>query len=185
VDYVTYRKGAPMYLLQERMGEDAINRPLRSLLNRYRFKGAPFPSSLDLISALRAEAKTTEVQTLITDLFERVTLYDLNVTEPSAVRRTDGKWNVTVPVDATKLYVGKSAEREAPLAEHIEIGLFTAEPGRDIFDSSHVIRLERHLIRSGHQVLKFVTDKKPTYAGIDPYNLYIDRNSTDNVVALR
>jgi hypothetical protein len=92
---------------------------------------------------------------------------------------------VTVPVDATKFYVDKGAETEAPLAEHIEIGLFTAEPGRDAFDASHVVRLERHPIRSGHQVLRLVTDRKPAYAGIDPYNFYIDRNSTDNVLPVR
>ena len=174
-----------MYLLQERLGEDAINRALRTLLNRYRFAGPPYPRSLDLVAALRAEAKTAEDQALITDLFERVTLYDLKVGQPTAVRRADGRWHVTVPVEAKKFYVGgEGAETEAPLDERIEIGLFTAEPGRDAFDRSHVILMERHPIRSGRQVLRFVTDEKPTYAGVDPYNFYIDRNSADNVVRL-
>jgi ABC-2 type transport system permease protein len=90
---------------------------------------------------------------------------------------------VTVPVEAKKIYVhGQSEATETPLAERIEIGLFTAEPGRDAFDTSNVILMERHPIRSGRQVLKFVTDTKPTYAGVDPYNFYIDRSSTDNVL---
>ncbi|HEX2077292.1 MAG TPA: M1 family aminopeptidase [Longimicrobium sp.] len=186
-DHVTYRKGAmAMYLLQERLGEDAVNRALRTLLSRYAFKGAPFPRSLDLVAALRAEAKTPEEQALITDLFERITLYHLQVTGPTAVRRADGRWNVTVPVEAKKFYAdGKGAETETPLAERIEIGLFTAEPGRDAFDASRVVLLERHPIRSGRQVLRFVTDRKPTHAGIDPYNFYIDRNSADNVLPVR
>jgi ABC-2 type transport system permease protein len=33
--------------------------------------------------------------------------------------------------------------------------------------------------------LRFVTDRKPTHAGIDPYNFYIDRNSADNVLPVR
>jgi ABC-type transport system involved in multi-copper enzyme maturation permease subunit len=186
-DHVTYRKGAmAMYLLQERLGEDRVNRALRTLLDRYAFKGAPFPRSLDLVAALRAEAKTPEEQTLITDLFERITLYHLEVTAPTAVRRADGRWDVTVPVVAKKFYAdGKGAETETPLAERIEIGLFAAEPGRDAFDASHVVLLERHPIRSGRQVLRFVTDRKPTHAGIDPYNFYIDRNSADNVLPVR
>ena len=186
-DHVTYRKGAlAMYLLQERLGEDAINRALQALLERYRFRGAPYPRSLDLVAALRAEADTPEEQALITDLFERVTLYHLRATEPTAVRRADGRWDVTVPVEATKLYVDREGgETETPLAERIEIGLFTAEPGRDVFDPSHVILLERHPIRSGRQLLTFVTDRKPTYAGIDPYNFYIDRNSADNVLPVK
>lgn len=42
--------------------------------------------------------------------------------------------------------------------------------------------MERHPIRSGRQVLHFVTGRKPTYAGVDPYNFYIDRSSEDNVL---
>jgi ABC-type transport system involved in multi-copper enzyme maturation permease subunit len=186
-DHVTYRKGAlAMYLLQQRLGEDAVNRALRALVSRYRFAGAPFPRSLDLVAALRAQARTPEEQALITDLFERVTLYHLEAAEPTAVRRADGRWDVTVPVEAKKLYVdGRGGEKEAPLAERIEIGLFTAEPGRDAFDASHVVLLERHPVRSGRQVLRFVTDRRPTHAGIDPYNLYIDRNPADNVAPVR
>jgi hypothetical protein len=87
-----------------------------------------------------------------------------------------------VPVEAKKFYAdGKGAEQETPLAERIEIGLFTAEPGRDAFDQSHVLLMERQLIRSGRQVLKFVSDQKPLDAGVDPYDFYIDRNSADNV----
>jgi aminopeptidase N len=130
-DHVTYRKGAlAMYLLQERMGEDRVNRALRSLVDRYKFRDAPYPRSLDLVAALRAQATTPEEQALITDLFERVTLYHLKADAPTAVRRADGRWDVAVPVEARKFYVdGKGAEAESPLAERIEVGVFTAEPG--------------------------------------------------------
>jgi hypothetical protein len=39
-------------------------------------------------------------------------------------------------------------------------------------------------IRNGRQVLHFVTDERPTHAGIDPFNFYIDRKSGDNVAAV-
>lgn len=182
-DHISYRKGAMVfYLLTKRLGEDGVNRALRSMLARYKFKGAPYPRTLDLIAALRAEAKTDEDQALITDLFERITLYDLKVDNPTATRRPDGKWDVTLPVEAKKFYVtGEAVETEVPLNERIEIGLFTAEPGREAFDKSHVLLMERHPIRSGKQVLKFVRDKRPLYAGVDPYNFYIDRDSANNV----
>jgi hypothetical protein len=35
---------------------------------------------------------------------------------------------------------------------------------------------------SGTQTLHLVTDAPPKFAGVDPYNLWIDRNSDDNVV---
>ncbi|HEX7832196.1 MAG TPA: M1 family aminopeptidase, partial [Thermoanaerobaculia bacterium] len=159
-NHITYRKGAlVMYLLQERLGEEAVNRALRSLVTRYKFKGPPYPRTLELIEALRGEAKTEEDRALITDLFERITLYDLKVIEPTAVRRADGKWDVTVPVEAKKLYAdGKGTEIETPLVDRIEVGLFTAEPGRDAFDKSKVLLMERHPIRSGRQVLRFVSN---------------------------
>jgi aminopeptidase N len=181
--WIAYQKGAlVMHLLQKRLGEDAVSSALRTLLARYRFKGAPYPRSLDLVEALRAEAQSDEDQQLITDLFERVVLYDLKVGEPTAVRRADGKWDVTVPVEAKKYDVDRRGlETETPLAERIEVGLFTAMPGSDAFDAKDVIVMERRPLRSGAQVLTFVTDRKPTHAGIDPYIYYIDRNTSDNV----
>lgn len=182
-DYIHYRKGSvAMYLLQERLGEDAVNRALARLIARFKFKGAPFPRSTDLIDELRKEARTAEDQALITDLFERITIYDFKVDKPAAVRRADGRWDVTVPVEAKKIYAdGKGVDKEAPLGEAVPIGVFTAEPGRGAFDAKNVLMMARRPIRSGRQVLRFVTDRKPTHAGVDPYNFYIDRNSGDNV----
>jgi aminopeptidase N len=184
--WIGYQKGAlAMFLIQERMGEDAVNRALRNLLDKYRFRGAPYPRSLDLVAALRGEAKTTEEQNLITDLFERVILYDLRVVAPKAVQRADGKWDVEVPVQAKKVSVDeRGIETETPLAENIEVGLFAGDPDLYTFTSKDVIIMERRPIRSGEQVVKFVTYRKPAYAGVDPYNYYIDRHAHDNVQPL-
>jgi len=181
--YIHYRKGSlVMFLLQERLGEAAVNRALRRLVERFRFQGAPYPRSLDLIRLLRQEATTPEQQALITDLFERITVHDLKVDQPTATRRADGRWDVTVTVDARKYYAsGRGEERETPLQDRIEIGLFTALPGHGAFDHSNVLLMERRPLRSGRQVLRFVTARRPTHAGVDPYNFYIDRNSDDNV----
>lgn len=67
--HIHYRKGSlVMYLLQHRLGEDGVNRALARLIERYKFKGAPYPRSLDLIAELRKEATTPDDQMLITDL---------------------------------------------------------------------------------------------------------------------
>jgi aminopeptidase N len=181
--YIHYRKGSlVMYLLQDRLGEAAVNRALQRLIRAHAFKGAPYPRSVDLIRELRAEAKTPADQQLITDLAERITIYDLKVDAPTAVKRADGKWDVTVPVVAAKFYAdGKGKETATPLADPIAIGLFTAEPGRGAFAKKDVLLMERRPVRSGRQVLRFVTTRKPSHAGVDPYNFYIDRNSDDNV----
>jgi ABC-type Na+ efflux pump permease subunit len=181
--YIHYRKGSlVMYLTQDRLGEDAVNRALRSVLDAHKFKGAPYPRSIELVDALKREAKTPQDLALIADLFERITVWDLKVDEPKAARRADGKWDVTVPVVARKYYVsGKGKETEAPLLDSIPVGLFTAEPGRGAFDRRNVLTMGRQPIHSGRQVFRFVTARKPTHAGVDPYNFYIDRNSDDNL----
>ena len=41
--------------------------------------------------------------------------------------------------------------------------------------------MEQRPIRSGDQKIVLHSAQKPTFAGVDPYNFYIDRNSDDNV----
>ena len=70
---------------------------------------------------------------------------------------------------------------KAPLNEPMDVGLFALEPGKKGFGADKVIALERRPIRSGTQTLTFVTKVAPKVAGVDPYNIVIDRNGDDNV----
>jgi ABC-type transport system involved in multi-copper enzyme maturation permease subunit len=180
--YIHYRKGAvAMYLLQERLGEDAVNRALARFDAKFRFKGAPYLRSVDLISEFRKEAKTPEQQQLITDLFEKITLYDLKVTD-AVTKKVGNEWETTLTVSAAKYYAnGKGDETKAKLEEPIEVGLFTARPGLGAFSQKDVVVMGRQPIRDGTQKIVIRNKAKPAYAGVDPYNFYIDRNSDDNV----
>ena len=184
--HIIYNKGVlAMNLLRARLGEAAVNRALRTMLARYRFRRSPAPRPSDLTATFRAEARTPWQQALITDLFERITLYDLGVEAPTAVRRPDRRWDVTVAVVGRKLYAdGRGNERAAPLAEPIEIGLFTADPGGGVLDPRSIVTIQLRPIRTGRQVLRFVTDRRPTHVGVDPYALYIERNLRDNIAAV-
>ena len=184
--YIHYRKGSlVMYLLQDRMGEEAVNRALARLVARYRFKGAPYPRSLDLVAELRKEATTPEQQALITDLFEKITIYDLKAKQAVTKQLANGRWSTRITIDAGKFTAdAKGKETPAKLAESIEVGLFTARPGQGSFDKADVLSMERRPVRAGEQVVEVVSDKKPLFAGVDPYNFYIDRDSDDNIVAV-
>jgi aminopeptidase N len=180
--YIHYRKGAVvMYLLQQRLGEDAVDQALSRFLAEWRFKGPPYPRSLDLVAEYRKEAKTPQQQQLITDLFEKITLYDLKVT--NAVTKKDATgWTTTLTISADKFYAdGKGNETKTVLNEPIEVGLFTARPGLGEFSSKNVVVMGLQPIHSGVQQVTLHTKAKPTFAGVDPYNYYIDRNSDDNV----
>jgi ABC-type transport system involved in multi-copper enzyme maturation permease subunit len=180
--YIHYRKGAvAMYLLQERLGEAAVNRALSQFVAKWRFAGPPYQRSTDLITEFRKEAKTPEQQQLITDLFERITIYDLKVTD-AVSRKVGNGWETRLTVAADKFHAdGKGAETRAQLREPVEVGLFTARPGIGAFAAKDVIELERRPLASGRQQIVLRSARKPAFAGVDPYNYYIDRNSDDNL----
>jgi aminopeptidase N len=183
--YIGYQKGAVvMYLLKDQLGEETVNRALRDLLRDYSFKGPPYPRARELVDYLKAEAGP-EHQQLISDLFQKITLYDLKVASAHSSRRADGKWVVTVEVEARKLYSdGKGVETEAPLNESMDIGVFTLNPSSDAFSESNVVSMERERVQSGKHTFTVVVDKEPRYVGIDPYNKFIDRKPEDNVLKL-
>ena len=154
----------------------------RGSTRRFRFKGAPYLRSVDLIDEFRKEAKTPEQQQLITDLFEKITLYDLKVQ-----RRVDAQGWRRLDDDADgrrRQILCQRQGRRRPrrkLAEPIEVGLFTARPGLGAFSAKDVIVMGREPIRSGVQRITLHSKAKPPFAGVDPYNFYVDRNSDDNV----
>jgi len=164
------------------VGEAVVNRALQKLLAQFAFKSAPYPSSTDFLRFLRAEAGTQH-EAFISDLFERITLYDLKASAPRVVKRADGRFDVRFTVEATKQYAdGKGKETEAALDESFDVGAFTAEPGKRGYRAQSMLLVERRRLRSGKQEVSFVTDQAPTFVGIDPFNVRIDRNSNDNLV---
>ena len=181
--YIYYNKGSlVMWWAKEALGEAVVNRTLQKMLALYAFKPAPYPSAQAFVDLLKAEAGPDKAQ-VIADLFERITLYDLQATNAQATRRADGRYEVSFTVKARKLYAdGQGKETEAPLDEAFEIGIFDAEPGKSGFSPRSVMAFERRKLASGDTKISFVTDKRPTHVGVDPYNKRIDRNSDDNVV---
>jgi len=183
--YIHYNKGSlAMYWLKEVVGAEAVNRALARLATQYAFKPAPYPSSRDLLRLLRAEVGP-EHESLIVDLFEKITLYDMKATAAKARKRGDGKYEVTFDVDGKKLYAdGKGKETEVPLDEPFDLGAFTEEPGKKGYRRESVLGFERRVLKSGKQSVTLVTDRPPRLVGVDPYNERIDRNGDDNFTAV-
>jgi ABC-2 type transport system permease protein len=184
--YIHYQKGSlAMYWLKEVIGEDKVNAALAQLLKEFAFKPAPFANSLDFLRILRAQAGPEHEQ-LIADLFEKITLVDMKATNAKRTKRADGRWEVSFEVEAKKFYAdGQGKETEAPLDEPFDIGVFSAEPGRPGYTKEAVSSFERQRVKTGKQTVTLVVDKEPKFVGVDPYNKRIDRNSADNVVAIK
>ncbi|MEL7681746.1 ABC transporter permease subunit [Citromicrobium bathyomarinum] len=184
--YIHYRKGAVVtYLLQDRLGEDRVNTMLSGLLDRFKFKGQPYANANDLVGGYLSLARNKQERDLVTDLLQRITLYDLKADEAKVTKRTDGKFETEITVDAEKFYAdGQGKERKALLSDEIEVGVFAQKPGLGAFERKDVLALRRYPVHSGSQTIRIVTATRPSFAGIDPYNKYIDRNSDDNIVTI-
>jgi aminopeptidase N len=183
--YVAYQKGVlVMHHLCQILGEDRVNAALRRYLDRFRFKSAPYPRSLDLIAEFRKGASPAENR-LITDLFEKIALYDIRATAAKIHKLPDSRYETTLTVEAHKYYAtGKGRETEAPLDEQMRFGVFGSMPGWGPFDAKDELAIKPVAVRSGVQQIRFVTATKPSFAGVDPDDVLIDRKSDDNVVAI-
>jgi aminopeptidase N len=183
--YIHYRKGSVvMYALKDALGVDAMNRAMQGLIRDAAYQYNPYPTSRDLIRNIRAQATTDEQQALITDLFEKITLWDLKVDEVTVAERSDGKFDVTINVEATKYYAdGQGQQEETPLDMLLDIGVFSENLDDVTEGDEHVLYFAKHRIQSGASTITVTVDEKPQYAGIDPYNKLIDRNSDDNIEA--
>jgi len=177
--YIHYRKGSVvMYYLKEMIGEEAVNRALRKVIAQYAYAPPPYPTSYALVDALR-EQTPPQYQYLLKDLFEDITLFANRAWSASAKKRTDGKYDVTIEVEAKKFKADeKGNETEVPVNDWIEIGAF-AKPAKDKKYGKTLYR-ERLLMKGGKCTYHFTVDEVPEKAGIDPFLLLVDRQPDDN-----
>jgi ABC-2 type transport system permease protein len=175
--YIHYRKGSlVMYALRDYIGEEAVNRALAKFIRDYGFSGPPYTTGGELVRYFRAEAGP-EHQELITDLFERITLFDNQARTVTSTKRADGKYVVKVTVASTKLRGdAKGEEKPIPVNDMIDIGVFG--------EKEKVLFSEKRRITKPLETFELVVSEKPVKAGIDPFNKLIDRNPKDNVKSL-
>ncbi|HZQ22319.1 MAG TPA: M1 family aminopeptidase [Terriglobales bacterium] len=175
--YIHYYKGAVvMYALQDYIGEDKVNQALAEFIKAYGFKGAPYPTSLDMIGYFQ-KVTPPEYQYLYDDMFKNITLYDNRAKSATFTQRPDGKYQIGLVLESKKLRSdGRGQESEIPVHDWIDVGVTDA--------SGHYLYLQKHRIDAASTQLTLTVDKAPTGAGIDPLNKLIDRNPDDNMMRL-
>src|SRR5262249_45836825 len=144
--YVHYRKGSlAVYYIKEMIGEEAVNRALRKLIKKYAYAEPPYPTSYALEDALREETPA-ELHYLLKDLFEDITIFSNGTMEATAYRRADGKYDVTIDVEAHKFKAdSKGNETEVPLNDWIDVGAF-AKPEKGKKYGKTLYRERVHLV---------------------------------------
>ncbi|HVR40939.1 MAG TPA: M1 family aminopeptidase [Thermoanaerobaculia bacterium] len=180
--YIHYRKGSlVMYALRDYIGEDKVNAALSKFTKAHAFEQPPYTTSPELVQYFRAEAPP-EYQNVITDLFERITLFDLEAKDVKSTKRKDGKYDVTVTVTAKKLYGdAKGEEKETKIDDWIDVGVLAKNPKAKNNEDDLPLLVEKKHITQPLETFQFVVNREPNKAGIDPFNKLIDRNPKDNV----
>lgn len=194
--YVWYQKGGQiLYTLADYIGEDKLNLALHNFLMQFRYANAnnqvdahedtraseamddPYPDTRMLVDAIRAQTPP-ELQYLVDDGFNRIVLYDNKALSATSEKMPDGKYKVTLAVQARKVQAdGNGAETPMALADYIEIGVFDGKK-----DEEKPLYLKKEKFTREHETFSIVVDHPPTRAGIDPYNKLIDRISDDNMI---
>jgi hypothetical protein len=198
--YVWYQKGGQiLYTLADYIGEDKLNLALHNFLTQYRYANAnnqvdatpdkndnprasgtmdsAYPDTRMLVDAIRAQT-SPELQYLVDDGFNRIVLYDNKAISATSQKTPDGKYKVTLEVQARKVQAdGNGAETPMPLYDYIEIGVFSGKK-----DEEKPLYLKKEQFTEEHKTFVITVDEPPTLAGIDPYNKLIDRNADDNMI---
>ena len=138
-----------------------------------------YPDTRMLVDAIRAQTPP-ELQYLVDDGFNRIILYDNKVLSAVSRKTPDGKYKVTLEVQARKVQSdGNGAETPVALNDYIEIGVFSGKK-----DEEKPLYLKKEKFTEERKIFEIVVDQEPTLAGIDPYNKLIDRNGDDNMLAV-
>jgi ABC-2 type transport system permease protein len=192
--YVWYYKGGQiMYTLADYIGEDKVDNALGAFLMKCRYANAnnqvdavnnsrtaadqPYPDTRMFVDALKAQTPA-ELQYLVDDGFNRIVLYDNKAISAVSQRMPDGKYKVTLNVQARKVQAdGNGAESPMPLADYIDIGVFSGKK-----DEEKPLYMNRERLTRERETFTIVVDRQPTRAGIDPYNKLIDRIADDNLI---
>jgi hypothetical protein len=196
--YVWYQKGGQiLYTIADYIGEDKLNLALHNFLMEHRYANAnnqvdahsghaaethdgDYPDTRMLVDAIRAQTPP-ELQYLVDDGFNRIVLYDNKAISAVSEKMPDGKYKVTLDVQARKVQAdGNGAETPMQLADYIEVGVFSGKK-----DEEKPLYLKKEKFTDEHKTFVITVDQQPTLAGIDPYNKLIDRNADDNMIDVK
>ena len=182
--YIHYRKGSVvMMALRYKLGEERVNAALQGLLDEYKYQNNPYPTTLDLMRHLNADATSEEVQ-FIANIFNQITLYELRAEEVSSEELGGGQHKVTFKVNAQQFSAdGNGMETEQDFSEMVEIAMFSADPN-DFSADNEVLYHQQHRLVTGENLLEIIVDEKPEFIGVDPFVRFIDRDTGNNILRL-
>ncbi len=176
--YMLYGKSYMVMLaLKELIGEDTLNSVLKTLLLKHKTQTEATVTTPEFLLELFA-ASPEQYHTLINDWFKKIITYDLSVTAADYTELSDGRYEVSLTIDAKKFESIDGVESEISMNEPIPIGLFSTHPSGASGDD--VIYLSPKTVQGGIQQITFKVKELPKYISIDPYGTRPDLVRSDN-----
>jgi len=186
--YLIYNKASWVFWgLKHYIGVETMQGAIRAFLKDYGYKGPPYPTTKEMIDYLR-EAAGPDYQQLITDYWDRITLWELSFAKGAEpVITADGEhFKVSFTLKTDKRIASEENGKEQSvseiegesLSEWVEIGFYDKDSKETLGDEW--IALERVKATQAETELSFTLDKRPTHILLDPRRLLIERNVKDN-----
>jgi len=114
---------------------------------------------------------------MVSDLFEKIVLWENRAESATVSRLPDGRWQVRVKVHAKKLEADEiGREKELPLDDWIDVGVLDKNDAPLAMEKRHITRPQEEMT--------FVVAGEPARAGIDPWVHLIDRRWSDNTISV-
>ena len=181
--YIHYRKGSLiLYALKDYLGEETVNRLLSEFIDEWGFKGPPYPTTRNLLAKIR-EHTPAEYQSVVTDLFEKIVIFDLRAEDSFYTELGDGRYRVTINTSAAKFEAdGEGEETEVAIDALLDIAVLGEEDEET--GVPQIILIERQRVNQNEQSFTFTVEERPVSVGIDPFNKMIDRSPDDNVKSI-
>ena len=186
--YTYYRKGSVvMFALQDYIGEARLNKALGNYVRAVAHKGPPFAHVGQWYDTVSAHTQP-ELLPFLDDQLRKITMFENRVIEAKGkvLNPKDSTYQVTLKVLAGKFYadsLGRTAEKPLAIGIPVDIGLMLDDnPKR----ASDVLYLSKHpVLKTDTTVIQLnYKGKKPVFAGIDPINKLVDKNSDDNTTRI-
>jgi len=189
--YLNYNKTSWVFWgMRHTIGNDVIQKAVKRFLTEYHgTKGAPYPTTLELIDILKEETDPKYHQ-LIEDYWNTITFWDFSFTDDIKVTAQGDKFAVSIPIKVDKKYASEEDGKEtsvtkiddADLNEWLEIGFYTEDPKDDLGTNPFTTRIVQ--LNAEESVQEFTLEERPTHIVLDPKRAMIERNVKDNVKEL-
>ena len=185
--YMVYNKASwAFWGLREIIGDAAVERAVRNLVDTFGSKGPPYTTTQDLVDRLVAEAGPGNAE-FVRDMWDRITFWRIAVEDGIEVEPLAGdRVRVRVPYTLDKRYAASEDGKETSVTESgegvldepLQVGFYLEDPEDDL--GANPFALETVRVTEAEGVLEFELDQRPAWVWLDPNRALIERDVNNN-----